>query len=160
MVYTILIINNICLCASLGDSRAVLCDSSNKAIRISKDHKPIYVDEINRIEKLGGRVINSRVNGFGVSRALGDFAATPFIGSTPYLKEFVLDNTEKFIILACDGIWDELEDEEAVEIVLNELSNNDTRESLSRICCTLRDYAFSCGSKDNITCVIIKLSKK
>lgn len=52
----------------------------------------------------------------------------------------------KFVILACDGLWDILSDHDAVSIA-NSSSNSDPES----ICQKLRDYAYSEGSKDNIS---------
>jgi len=64
----------------------------------------------------------------------------------------VIDDDE-FLILACDGVWDEVSDELAVEVVATE--SDPTLAS-----CKLRDYAYLLGSDDNISVMVIQLKKK
>ena len=55
----VLIQKNFCICANLGDSRAVLGTNFNDGwvvACLSNDHKPDDVNEKNRIEKNGGIV--------------------------------------------------------------------------------------------------------
>jgi protein phosphatase 2C family protein 2/3 len=66
----IIILDDICYVANLGDSRALLSeDSSRRVFRISKDHKPNEIDEKTRIEKAGGFIYQGMVpvNKFGNS---------------------------------------------------------------------------------------------
>ncbi len=61
------------ICANAGDSRAVL-SKKTKAKDLSVDHKPDLPNEKRRIERAGGFVEESRVNGMlALSRSLGDF---------------------------------------------------------------------------------------
>lgn len=46
------------LCANVGDSRAVMSKLSGRGIRMSDDHKPNRPDEIVRINKAGGQVVD------------------------------------------------------------------------------------------------------
>ena len=62
--------------ANCGDSRAAMLktSSSRTYVELSEDHKPENEREKARIERGGGFVKNSRVNGnLNLSRALGDF---------------------------------------------------------------------------------------
>ncbi len=61
----VILIDNQLIAAHAGDSRAVLC-RDKKAIRLTEDHKPDRVDELARIEELGGEVL-FRGNCFRVS---------------------------------------------------------------------------------------------
>lgn len=52
-----------------------------------------------------------RVNGFiSVSRALGDWCIKKLVISTPDVTRRERDRKDEFIILACDGVWDVLND--------------------------------------------------
>jgi len=138
-------------CANAGDSRAVLC-RDGKAIRLSFDHKPM--EEEDRVNALGGYIIGDktrRIDGLvAVSRSFGDFFMEPFIICDPFLSENDLLPEDEFIILACDGVWDELSDQEAVDLVRSE-------SDLYRASVKLRDYAYLFGSEDNISVVIVRL---
>lgn len=43
-----------------------------------------------------------------VTRALGDGALKPFVSGTPELSFADLDGSERFLVLATDGLWDVL----------------------------------------------------
>eukprot|EP01116_Phalansterium_solitarium_P009143 TRINITY_DN23177_c0_g1_i1.p1 TRINITY_DN23177_c0_g1~~TRINITY_DN23177_c0_g1_i1.p1 ORF type:complete len:335 (+),score=67.77 TRINITY_DN23177_c0_g1_i1:197-1201(+) len=138
--------------ANVGDTRAVIC-RGGKAERLSFDHKP--TEEEDRIRALGGHVsggATKRVNGMvAVSRAIGDFAVEPQISCEPFLNEAPLSADDEFLILACDGVWDEIDDQGAVDIVRSE-------PDLQRAARTLRDAAFLRGSDDNISVVVVRLA--
>lgn len=61
--------------ANAGDSRCVVCRNGT-AMDMSLDHKPEDTEELERIQKAGGRVtMDGRVNGgLNLSRAIGDHA--------------------------------------------------------------------------------------
>lgn len=63
------------------------------------------------------------------------------------------DDASSFLVLACDGVWDELSDQEAVDLVRSE-------PDIYRACVKLRDYTYLFGSEDNISVIIIRLSNK
>merc|ERR1711988_874129 len=109
-----------------GDSRAVLCRKGD-AIPLSYDHKPFDKDEKERIEKAGGSVKANRVNGdLAVSRALGDFmykqnqslpAEEQAVTALPDLVKQDRHADDEFFVVACDGIWDVMSNEEVVQFV-------------------------------------------
>lgn len=113
--------------ANAGDSRAVLC-RAGQAVALSHDHKPLQARERQRIEGAGG-FINSmgRVNGnLNLSRCIGDLKykqhpnlspANQIITAQPDLQKFPLGVFDDFVILGCDGIWDCLSNQEAVDYV-------------------------------------------
>ena len=69
----VLITQSSIICANAGDSRTVLCEGG-QAVDLSRDHKPVDIDEIVRVNKAGGFVEDNRINGtLAVSRAFGDF---------------------------------------------------------------------------------------
>lgn len=57
-----------------------------------------------------------------------------------------------FCIIACDGLWDVVSNEEAVKIV-NE--NMATKKSRSLVATILRDTAYSRNNSDNISVMVI-----
>ncbi|CAI9117871.1 OLC1v1019359C1 [Oldenlandia corymbosa var. corymbosa] len=98
--------------SNCGDSRAVLC-RNGKAVPLSVDHKPDRPDELERIEKAGGRVIywdGARVLGvLAMSRSIGDNYLKPYVVAEPEVT--VIDRTpeDDCLILASDGLWDVLQ---------------------------------------------------
>lgn len=113
-------------CGNVGDSRAI-ASVSGRVQQLSFDHKPSNEAETRRIIAAGGWVEFNRVNGnLALSRALGDFVFKKNERKPPeeqivtaYPDVVVKDLTpeHEFIVLACDGIWDVLSNEEVAEFV-------------------------------------------
>jgi len=144
--------------ANIGDSRAVLGLTGEKALRLSVDHKPCLQSERDRICRIGGSVQQIggawRVNGvLAVSRAFGDFALKPFVTAVPYISETLLTPDHLFLVMACDGLWDVLSDEQVVSIVHQQSNPHEAAELLRRT-------AFTRGSDDNISVVVIFLKDR
>lgn len=100
--------------------------------------------------------VTYRVNGIlAVARAMGDFALEPYITSVPDI--FHLNITEdEFVVIACDGIWDVLQDEEVVQICNAYWKDGKDPYDLEGAACRLRNTAHSRHSTDNISVVILK----
>jgi protein phosphatase 1B len=123
-----------------GDSRAVL-SREDKCVFSTQDHKPVNPTEKERIQKAGGSVMIQRVNGsLAVSRALGDFEYKNVQGMgpceqlvSPEPEIFIEDRNEKdeFIVLACDGIWDVMSNDELCDFVRSRMR---LTSSLEQIC--------------------------
>ncbi|EDQ89557.1 uncharacterized protein MONBRDRAFT_32361 [Monosiga brevicollis MX1] len=120
--------------ANLGDCRAVMCRGT-RAHRLTQDHKPDRPDEKKRIQQAGGHVVNvmgvSRVMGaredreprqalmLAVSRSFGDYALkTPklLVSHVPEVSIERIEDKDYFFVIACDGIWDVLSDQEVVDL--------------------------------------------
>ena len=129
--------------ANAGDSRCVLA-RKDKAIEMSTDHKPELPTEKSRIEKAGGFVEENRVKGIlNLSRSLGDLEYKSdkqlppehqMITAFPEFKKEKINNQTDFVIIACDGIWDCLTSQEAVDFVYEQLKENksDKKYQLSK----------------------------
>ena len=138
--------------ANAGDSRAVLSRGGH-AMRLSFDHKPDCPEEEDRICKLGGFVSDGRVNSvLAVSRVIGDFALEKWISSTPYIQKVEIGQDDEFLIIACDGVWDVMEDQIAVNYVAR-------CQNPIRAAPMLRNYAHVLGSMDNISCCVVHLKQ-
>ncbi|KAJ0402547.1 hypothetical protein P43SY_000810 [Pythium insidiosum] len=149
--------------ANTGDSRSVLA-KNGKTVAMSYDHKPMNDTERKRIENAGGMVRANRVNGdLAVSRALGDFTykqrndlkpEEQQVSAEPEIKVEPRDGTEEFLLIACDGIWDVLTNEDACAHVrmLMDLGESD----MGLIAEDLLDVCLKLGSRDNMSVVIIK----
>lgn len=106
-----------------GDSRCVL-SRNGIAVRMTVDHKPMQVRELKRIRLAGGTVANGRVDSnLNLSRSLGDLhykrnlklsPGEQKISPVPDLTFIPLCNEDDFIILACDGIWDVMTEQQCV----------------------------------------------
>jgi serine/threonine protein phosphatase PrpC len=139
VVSVILTPNNI-ICVNLGDSRASLFRYENGLYycrNLSRDHKPSEPDESKRIVNNGGRVKkcydeehkrfigpdrvwmkNKEEPGLAMTRSLGDKIAHNIgVIDEPEFKTFTYDGTEKFIILASDGLWEYVNGDQCINIV-------------------------------------------
>lgn len=141
--------------ANAGDSRAVL-SRGGQAIAMSIDHKPNLLEERTRIEEAGGMVVWAgtwRVCGvLAVSRAFGDKPLKKFVIANPYVQEEVLNFDDEFLILASDGIWDVLTNQDAVTLVKDIASPEEAATKLTR-------EAIVRGSADNVSAVIVRFNK-
>jgi len=151
---------------NVGDCRAVKCNKDLIAIPLSKDHKPHLIEEKNRIESIGGKIVfdgdDWRISDLSVSRAFGDMDATPYVTHKPEIFSYTLKQNDKFMIFACDGLWDVLSNQEAVNFVLDKMSqiNNITNMSgysKNNIANLLATHAIKNGSYDNVSVIILFL---
>ncbi|BFZ15105.1 hypothetical protein BsWGS_18143 [Bradybaena similaris] len=127
----VLIKNGKMYCGNVGDSRAVAC-VHGEVEQLSFDHKPSNESETRRIIAAGGWVEFNRVNGnLALSRALGDFVfkkndrkrpEEQIVTANPDVIEKPVTPDHEFLLLACDGIWDVLTNQEAVEFVRNRIA--------------------------------------
>uniref|UniRef100_A0A804P4I5 protein-serine/threonine phosphatase n=1 Tax=Zea mays TaxID=4577 RepID=A0A804P4I5_MAIZE len=91
-----------------------------------------------------------RVGGvLAVSRAFGDKLLKPYVVADPEIKEEVVDSSLEFLILASDGLWDVVTNEEAVAMVK---PIQDPQEAANK----LLEEASRRGSSDNITVIIVR----
>lgn len=136
---------------------------------LSIDHKPTCEEEMNRIISAGGWVQFNRVNGnLALSRAFGDFvfkrndkrsATEQIVIAYPDVQTRELTSDLEFIIMACDGVWDVMTNEEVVEFVRRRVFYR--REPVA-ICeelitrCLAPDCQMGCGiGCDNMTVILI-----
>ena len=182
------ITGNIMTVANAGDSRAVLCRrrktscdiaeeapptaKGHYAYPLSYDHKPSQTHEMNRILRSGGFVNHfGRINGnLNLSRSIGDLKykqvpgippAHQMITAEPDIMQIALQDDDEFLLLGCDGIWDCLTNEQAVDFVMNRI---DTRspteigaEMLDRIISEDPRVTQGIGG-DNMTIMIVDLN--
>ncbi|KAG8820656.1 Protein phosphatase 2C 1 [Serendipita sp. 401] len=135
--------------ANAGDARAVLC-RNGEALRLTYDHKGSDAQESKRIMDAGGFVMNNRVNGvLAVTRSLGDSAMKDFVVGAPYTTETELGPHDEFIIVACDGLWDVTEDQEAVDLVRD-------KQDAQQMAKSLLDHALAKFSSDNVTVMVVR----
>ena len=157
--------------ANAGDSRAVLCRAGGATFPLSFDHKPSQDREMTRITRAGGFVNHfGRVNGnLNLSRSIGDLKykqvpgippADQMITSEPDILQVALVPDDEFIILGCDGIWDCLTNEAAVEFVRQRIDTKTPveigREMLDDIISDDPRMTQGIGG-DNMTVMIIDL---
>ncbi|CAL1395314.1 unnamed protein product [Linum trigynum] len=107
--------------SNLGDCRAVLC-KGGVAEALTIDHRAEREDERQRIENKGGYVEFHRgawrVHGIlSVSRSIGDSHLKEWVLAEPDTNILHLTPDMEFLVLASDGLWEVVENQEAVDIV-------------------------------------------
>ncbi|EYU37272.1 hypothetical protein ABFS82_02G095200 [Erythranthe guttata] len=122
--------------ANVGDSRAVLGTTSENgnlvAVQLTIDFKPNLPQEAERIMECKGRVYcledepgvhrvwlpNEESPGLAMSRAFGDYCVKDYgLISVPEITHRHITTQDLFVVLATDGVWDVVSNEEAVRIV-------------------------------------------
>ncbi|KAL5989300.1 hypothetical protein ACLOJK_010190 [Asimina triloba] len=156
--------------ANVGDSRTII-SKSGKAIPLSEDHKPNRSDERKRIENAGGVVMWAgtwRVGGIlAMSRAFGNRLLKQFVVAEPEIQEQEINEEMEFLVLASDGLWDVVPNEVSSSYRMQPLEKTLIREvdavSLARAedepeaaARKLTETAFTRGSADNITCIVVR----
>lgn len=162
---------------NLGDCRAVL-SRKGIAIALSKDHKPIWPDEKKRIDYVNRKYNKNeqiywdqgdwRIGDLSVSRSFGDLDNVPYVTHIPEFYNYHLQNDDEFIVLACDGLWDVMQNHEVINFVRDHRHNNHIEYynllhkyptsdiiATGNIARKLASYALAKGSTDNISILII-----
>jgi len=75
-----------------------------------------------------------------------------FVVGNPYTTETELSENDSFLILACDGLWDVCDDQDAVDLVMG-VADPQTASA------KLLDHALSNFSTDNLSIMVVRLSE-
>lgn len=144
--------------ASCGDARITI-NLNGKAQRLTMDHKASNIDERLRIHKLGGYVTdNHRVmNRIAISRSIGDKEYQPYMSCEPYINHIQLNEDCKSLIIACDGLWDVIDDQTAVKL-LDNFYNNNNRTYVGSAS-YLSEIAYLLKCLDNISVIVMGIRK-
>ncbi|XP_022998582.1 probable protein phosphatase 2C 25 [Cucurbita maxima] len=146
--------------SNAGDCRAVL-SSEGVAEAITSDHRPSREDERQRIESRGGYVdlCNGvwRVQGsLAVTRGIGDAHLKQWVIAEPETTSIRIEARHEFLILASDGLWETVSNQEAVDIVRPSCVGIEKATPLEA-CKKLVELSLSRGSVDDISVVLIQL---
>jgi serine/threonine protein phosphatase PrpC len=151
--------------ANIGDSRALLVEDGTETA-LSSDHKPERPEETDRITKAGATLrptrgegaarIPARVDGIlAVSRAIGDYHIKckhpGAIIAQPEITTHSIQPVDKALVLACDGIWDVLDNKTASTIVRQQMP--DPLKAAQE----LVTQAAQRGSRDDLTAMVIAI---
>ncbi len=153
-------------CANIGDSRCVLFDHGRVA-PMSFDHKPYTRKEKQRILQAGGTVEHGRVNGdLALARAFGDFdyKANEKLPQTQQQVICIPDmirlslppsKERRFLLIACDGVWDVLDSEQAAKFVNERLNEGMHLDEI------VKELVIHCSKDlhclDNISAIIVEI---
>eukprot|EP00742_Colponemidia_sp_Colp-10_P002637 GILJ01002817.1.p1 GENE.GILJ01002817.1~~GILJ01002817.1.p1 ORF type:complete len:441 (+),score=54.61 GILJ01002817.1:101-1423(+) len=165
--------------AHVGDSRAIMGvqDAGQYIpIELTPDHKCDLPEERARILAGGGDVKmiegdiqlrvylkNQMIPGLAMTRAFGDtVAASVGVIATPEVSTYNIDPAkDKFIILASDGIWEFLSNEQVIAMAAPYLTSGDVagaQHAVERLWSESKDlWLDEEGVVDDITCLLILL---
>jgi len=165
---------------NIGDSRVLLGRADGSIFAgpgtdsgLTTDHKPDLDSERERIERTGGTVDCSmgvlRVNGdLAVSRSFGDATHKRTGGpspedrpvtAAPEVQDFECDPTD-FLMLVCDGVSEgNFPNAQVVKLAADNLAPCGVDQAVdpARAALKVCHEAIRCGSKDNISCMIVLL---
>jgi len=153
---------------NVGDTRAVLC-RNNTALRLTKDHKADDPDEAAMIKKRNGYIGRlKRVNGLlAVTRAFGDHLLKPPISVKPHFKSIEITSNDQFVVLACDGVWDVMKDEEVCSYIhqtvlkknnaksWKDITTEQLQSVLETVALDIVQMCIDKRSQDNISIIIV-----
>ena len=165
-------------CINIGDSRCIVgkFDGYNwKSESLSIDHKPSLEKEKERILNNGGEIRQSKddngefigpqrvwvkntdVPGLAMSRSFGDEVAHQIgVVCEPEIFEYELHQEDKFIILASDGLWEFMTNQEVIDIVkdyyISENYKGATKHLYKESCKKWLDEE---GAIDDITIIVV-----
>ncbi|KAL5728899.1 hypothetical protein ACHQM5_001926 [Ranunculus cassubicifolius] len=133
---TIIVQGGDLIISNLGDSRAILGTISHNdelvTVQLTNDLKPTLPDEAERILKCNGRIFaldsephlervwlpNDDLPGLAMTRCFGDFGIKDYgIIAIPQMSIHRITNKDQFLVLATDGVWDVLTNEQVASIV-------------------------------------------
>ena len=99
------------------------------------DGKPVYVKGMLQPTRCIGDFILKKKEFIEAIPLLQRYAAfnPPYITCTPEINAFDVGKNDQFIVMASDGVWDELENEVVVDIVGEALARGHTVDSAANL---------------------------
>ncbi|CAD8164840.1 unnamed protein product [Paramecium octaurelia] len=139
---------------NLGDSKAIVF-RENSFEQLNSIHIPQSKEENQRILKQGGLITKRqnicRVSGsLTVTRSFGDFYLKKYIISEPEIFKYQIQEGDKFIVMASDGFWNELSEQEVLQIIQKLDQNKNLAKQLYQAISS--DYI-----RDNVTIMVFPL---
>ena len=132
--------------ANIGDSRAVLVQHDGAARRLTVDHSPHGL-EYERVLAEQGEVVDGRLDGIlNIARSVGDWQIRA-LGRRPQISAGSVHDG-RCIIMASDGFFGVISDEEAARLTTHMLADN---LSPAAIATRLTAAAIHAGTHDNVT---------
>ena len=98
--------------------------------------------------------MNKRVFGIlAVSRSFVDHSYKRYVTARPYITRTELSEDAEFVVVACDGVFDVLSDEDVTRLVKTEAKEGRLASCAEKIIQEAVDH----GSTDNITAIVVGL---
>ncbi|KAK9065944.1 hypothetical protein SSX86_015346 [Deinandra increscens subsp. villosa] len=133
------------------------------AIPLTSDHRPSRQDEKLRIESLGGYIdynhgVPRVLGSLAVSRGIGDRSLKKWITAEPESKIIKITPEYEFLIMASDGLWDKVSNQEAIDLARPFCVGSDKFEPVLA-CKKLVELSGSRGSVDDACVMIVQLGR-
>jgi protein phosphatase 2C family protein 2/3 len=153
---------------SVGDSRCLVCDNGKK-YEMTRDHEIDDSEEEERILQAGYRpYIDSdnelRIEGLNMSRSFGDIELKKNVSlgmteqaviAVPRIRSMELRSTLEFMVVACDGVFEVMTNQDVVSYVRKALKSR-TAEATA---CGLAKKAIKKGSNDNVSVIVVNFMR-
>jgi len=141
--------------ANAGDVRILVVGPSVRQLTI--DHHPNHPTEKKRIIACGGIIKGNNIisnSGYiAVSRAIGDPDYHSYgLIATPETGRYKLKPTDLALVVASDGLFEEMTNQDVAKIVREDCDAKETAKNLVRT-------ALHRNSLDNVTAVVVKFIK-
>lgn len=142
----------IIICANVGDSKGYIINK-NKIKKITKDHICSDDNEVKRIKNNGGVVFNGRV--FGMLMLTRSFGDKEFkecgVLATPNIYSGLIEDDDLYVVIASDGVWDTISQDDLFKLSKEKMSSKEFSEKIVV-------SSLNRGTRDNISCFVIKLN--
>lgn len=172
------------IAANVGDSRAILGsyneDHTMKITELTDDHKPQREDEKKRLEEAKAILLTeSEIRGFGddskiyicrekggdiiygvlFTRSVGDLDAHENLGisAKPEILVHQLTSKDRYLIIASDGVWDFMSNEEVLDIAMTVKDPLKSSEEITKTAKARWEERDQDGRRDDITVLVVKL---
>jgi len=99
---------------------------------------------------------SGQIYGVAMSRSLGDMQVHPFIIPVPDVSTRILDPNDRVLVLATDGVWDVMKNEEAIATAAA-LSPGGAAAEVVKEASARWDRQMP-GRRDDVTAVVVDLS--
>ncbi|KAL9274163.1 putative protein phosphatase 2C 25 [Drosera capensis] len=148
--------------SNAGDCRAAMCRGGVDET-LTTDHRPSRKDEKERTKAMGGYFDCHhgvwRIQGsLAVSRAIGDGHFKQWVIAKPETRIHKIESDCELLILASDGLWDKVTNQEAVDVARLHCIGISKPEPLAA-CKKLIEISISRGSCDDICVMLIQFEQ-
>lgn len=168
----VLVVGTDLVVANVGDSEVVLNRSGTPLVLTTIHNMRKNEAEEDRVRTVGGRVHHKRLGhprynpaffSIAVTRSIGDLffktgaftdgKASGLIAEADTCK-VALTSADRFVIVGCDGLWDVMSYQQAIDFAEEALAEGLACQAVSE---ALVNHALRMGSTDNITALVITL---
>ncbi|KAG0629465.1 hypothetical protein M758_1G106100 [Ceratodon purpureus] len=150
-------------CACVGDSRCVL-DAQGTVTALTIDHRfDTNDEERERVVAMGGQVarlhpygceigpLRAWPGGLCLSRTIGDIDAGQYIVPVPHVKQIKLSPGGGRLIIASDGVWDQLTSDRAAKVCRGEKHPEVAAKNIVKEAIKVQ------GLRDDTTCLVVDI---